>query len=140
MTEYQFLASEPIAGVDLPAEWEVFKEDFDQFLIAIDKSQADGKVKLALLLRTIGERGKDIYKTLTFPADKNKDNYNDVVEQLDAFCIPRRNLFNARDHFLTCKQNGSSIDEYLTELRKRGRFCEFENQLDTLIVHTWIVP
>ena len=139
MAEYQFLAPRPLAGVDLPAEWESFKEDFDQFLLAIEKDGADDKVKLALLLRTVGERGKDIYKTLTFPTGKKKDKYADVIGQMDAFCKPRRNLFNCRDHFLTCKQNGSSVDEYLTELRKRGRHCEFGDQLDTLILHTLVL-
>lgn len=133
------MAPKQLSGIDLPAEWEAFKEDFTQFLLAIEKDDADEKVKLALLLRTVGERGKDIYKTLVFPTGKSKDKYADVIAQMDAFCIPRRNLFNTRDHFFTCKQNGSSVDEYLTELRKRGRHCEFGEQLETLILHTLVL-
>ena len=142
MAEYQFLAPKPLAGVDLPAEWETFKEDFQQFLVAIEKDgngAAEKRVQLALLLRTIGERGKDIYRTLVYPDGRSKDNYDHVIAAMDAFCQPRRNLFNARDHFLTCKQNGSTVDEYLTELRKRGRHCEFGDQLDTLILHTLVL-
>ena len=139
MAEFQFLAPKPLTGADLPPEWESFKEDFNQFLIAIEKDGADDKVKLALLLRTIGERGKDIYKGLVFPTGKSKDKYNDVIAQMDAFCKPRLNLFNTRDYFLTCRQNGGTVDEYLTELRKRGRNCDFGDQLDTLILHTLVL-
>ena len=138
-SEYQFLAPEPLAGVDLPAEWEVFKEDFAQFLLAVDKDEAADKVKLALLLRTIGERGKDVYKSFTYETGKSKDNYKDVTDSFDAFCKPRRNLFNARDHFLNCKQKNSSVDEYAPELRKRARYCEFGDQTETLILHTLVI-
>ena len=58
---------------------------------------------------------------------------------MDAFCKPRLNLFNTRDYFLTCRQNGGTVDEYLTELRKRGRNCDFGDQLDTLILHTLVL-
>ncbi|XP_067929039.1 uncharacterized protein [Watersipora subatra] len=138
-SEYQFLAPKSLAGVDLPAEWEVYKEDFTHFLEAIDKDGADDKVKIALLLRTVGERGKDIYKTFTYATGKSKDVYNDIIENFDNFCKPRRNLFNSRDHFFNCKQNHTSVDEYLTELRKRARYCEFGEQTETLILHTMVI-
>jgi len=36
----------------------------------------------------------------------------DVIECFDAFCKTRQNIFNARDHFLNCKQDKSRNDEY----------------------------
>lgn len=137
-SSYEFLAPKPLEGVDLPAEWEVYLEDFTQFLCAIDKDTSDDKVKVALLLRTIGERGKDIYKTFTYADGKSKDKFDDVVQNFKDFCKPRRNLFNSRDYFLNCKQNHTSIDEYLTELRKRARYCDFGDQTETLILHTMV--
>ncbi|XP_067936818.1 uncharacterized protein [Watersipora subatra] len=135
---YQFLAPKPLAEVDLPAEWEACKKDFTHLLAAIDKDKADDKVKIALLLRTIGERRKDIYKTFTYATGKSKNVFADVLENFDSFCKPRRSLFNSRDHFLNCKQNHATIDEYLTELKKRARHCEFgertETQCDSLFV------
>ena len=62
MAEFQFLAPRPLTGADLPPEWESFKEDFNQFLIAIEKDGADDKVKLALLLRTMVKEKKTFTK------------------------------------------------------------------------------
>jgi hypothetical protein len=128
-----------MSGVSLPEEWRVFKEEFELFLTAISKDDAADKVKVALLLRTIGPRGKDIYDNFTYAAGKSKDNYKDVVDNFDQFCKPRINLFNIRDRFMNTKQKGSSIDEYLTELRKLARLCEFGGRMENLVLHVLVM-
>ena len=79
-----------------------------------------------------------IYKTFTYATGKSKDKFDDVVQNFKDFCKLRRNLFNSRDHFLNCKQNHTSIDEYLTELRKRARYCNCGDRMETLILHTMV--
>ena len=49
-------------------------------------------VKIALLLRTIGQRGNDIYESFTWETDADKDKYDKVVENFDQFCAPRVNV------------------------------------------------
>ena len=64
-------------------------------MLAIEKNDADPKGELALLLRTNGSRGKDMYNTFSFGEGESKDDYDFVVKKFDEFCQPRRNLFNA---------------------------------------------
>jgi hypothetical protein len=82
-----FLAPKPIQdGSDLSNQWTRFQEEFELFLTAAEKSDADDKIKVALLLRCIGPRGDDIFKSFKFDGNKSKDVYKDVVEKFDAFC------------------------------------------------------
>jgi len=60
----QLLAPKPLVdGPSLPEEWNIFKRDFELFLTATSKDTAEGKVKTAYLLRTIGRRGNQIYES-----------------------------------------------------------------------------
>ena len=71
-----FLAQKPIQdSSDLSNQWSRFKEEFELFLTAAEKSGADDKVKVAIMLRCIGPRGVDIFKSFTFGTGKSKDVY-----------------------------------------------------------------
>ena len=49
-------------------------------------------MKIALLLRTIGQCGNDIYESFTLDTDAHKDKCDKVVEHFDQFCAPRVNV------------------------------------------------
>ncbi|MEG7522636.1 MAG: hypothetical protein M3H12_05990, partial [Chromatiales bacterium] len=44
-----------------------FKKQFQYFLDASKKADASDKVKIAMLLRTVGEKGNDRFDNFTFP-------------------------------------------------------------------------
>ena len=66
------------------------------------------------MLRCIGPRGNDIFKTFTFTGGKSKDKYADVVEKFDAFCNRGTNKVVKTHHILATKQNTMSVDEVLS--------------------------
>ena len=69
-----FLAPKPIQdGADLSSQWTRFREEFELFLTAAEKSDSDDKINVAIMLRYIGQRGTDIFKSFTFPGGKSKD-------------------------------------------------------------------
>ena len=124
-----FLAPKPIQdGADLSNQWTRFKEEFELFLTAAEKSGSDDKIKVAIMLRCIGPRGNDIFKSFTFTGPKSKDKYDDVIEKFDAFCNRGSNKVVKRHQLLSTKQNSMSIDEYITSLHNLAR----ESQLDTM--------
>ena len=57
----RLLAPEALKDGNLSEGWRRFKREFEQFLEAIEKTEADDKVKVSILLRVIGERINDIY-------------------------------------------------------------------------------
>ena len=64
----RYLLPEPLPATgNLPEEWARFKKQFEQFLDASEKSGVSrDTAKIAILLRTIGDKGNDIYENFVF--------------------------------------------------------------------------
>ena len=84
----RLLAPEALKDGNLSERWRRFKREFEQFLEAIEKTEADDKVKVSILLRVIGEWGNDIYENFKLTGgDKLK--FDKVLEEFDKFCHPQ---------------------------------------------------
>ena len=135
-----FLAPKPIEdGADLPTQWTRFKDEFELFLTAAEKSNAGDKIKVAILLRCIGPRGNDIFKTFNFTAGKSKDVYKDVIEKFDAFCTKTTNKIVKRHQLLSTKQGCLSIDQYVTTLHKIARECSLGDMYDEFMLQALLL-
>ena len=135
-----FLAPKPIQdGSDLSNQWTRFKEEFELFLTAAEKSDAEDKIKVAIMLRCIGPRGNDIFKSFTFTGGKAKDNFADVVEKFDAFCNRGTNKLVKRHQLLSTKQNLMTIDEYVTALHKIARECQLDAMYDDFMLQALLL-
>ena len=100
-------------------------------------------VKIALLLRTMGQRGNDIYESFTWPweTEANKDNYDTVVENFDQLCAPRVNVVALTHKLLTMKQGQMYVDEYVTALHHVARDCNSgsKEQYDRMMIQTLLL-
>lgn len=132
----KYLAPEPLSdGGNLPEQWKTFKKHFEQFLVATEKNGMADTVKIAILLRMIGVRGNDIYENFKFEAAESKDCYQTVMTKYDDFCKPRVNLLVTRHKLFTQKQGHRTIDEFVTQLRKLARDCNFGPLYDDMVLH-----
>ena len=101
----RYLLPDPLpAAGNLPEQWGRFKKQFEQFLDASEKSGVSDNAKIAILLRTIGDKGNDIYEKFVFEANE-QPTFDDVLAKYEQFCKPRISVFAARHQFLTMKQN-----------------------------------
>ncbi|XP_067928064.1 uncharacterized protein [Watersipora subatra] len=127
--------SETTEASTLATQWTRFKRQFDWVIAANDKAKAKDEMKLAILLRTVGPRGIDIYDNFNL-TDEERKNYATVVKAFDDYCKPRVNLFAARHKFLTMKQGEQTVDQFLTALRKQAReYCDFKEAAEDWILH-----
>ena len=133
----QFLAPEPLKDGNLGEGWKRFKREFEQFLMAIGKTNADKSRKTAILLRVIGPRGNDIYENFKLEGGDKVD-YDKVVEEFDKFCKPQDETFIARHRLLCMKQDGISIEEFETKLRTQARLCNLGDLTDDLTCHALV--
>ena len=122
----------PATG-NLPEQWLRFKKQFGQFIDASDKTTANSKTKIAILLRCVGDKGNDIFENFAFPSEN--PTFEEVIQKFDEFCKPRVSVFASRHQFLTMKQNGLSIDDYITALMKQVRECSFGELKDDMTLH-----
>ena len=107
----KLLAPAPIGEGELTDQWERFKREFSQYLVAVGKDDASEQVKLAICLRMVGPRVNDMFETMRF--DNEQQRKWDVVRQkLDRLCARRTSRHVIRDQFFQTKQDGRSIDQY----------------------------
>ena len=104
-----------------------------------EDAKKEETVKSSLLLHCIGEKTREIYHTLTFE-EGDSMKYDKIIEKLEAYFAPRKNITYSRYKFLTYKQeNGQSFSNYLTTMKKLCSDCELagiENSLlgDMLVI------
>ena len=99
--------------------------------------------KCSYFLLLIGEKGREVHKTLTFTtpefetAGETRTWKRTTAELITAFkeyCSPKKNITYERHKFNTRNQGETeSIDQYVTELRILASTCEFATLKDGLI-------
>ena len=131
------MAPDALRNGNLAEGWKKFKREFTQFLEATEKSDADSKVRVAILLRVIGDRGNDIYENFQLDAGDRLD-YAKVIAEYDKFCEPQHEVFISRHRLLCMKQEGVPIEEFETKLRTQARKCRLGDLTDDLTCHAFV--
>lgn len=106
---------------DAGPKWEKWIERLELLFTGMDIN--DNGRKRALLLHYAGESVYDIYN-----AEKGESptTYVGTKQVLSTYFSPRKNVQMAVYKFRNCKQSGTqTLDEYVTELRKLSKDCEF---------------
>ena len=134
----KFLAPEPIGEGDAYKQWVRFKKEFEQFLLAAGKGDASGAVKLAILLRVVSPHINDLYDSMAFADGEDRKDFSTEAARLDILCARRSSKHILRDRFFQTKQEGRSIDQFLSELQKNAKACEFGVLKDDLMLHVLI--
>ena len=138
----KLLAPEPLtSGRNLPEQWKRFLRTFEQFLVATGGADKPDPVKIALLLRTIGQRGNDIFDAFTWDADADRQVYQTVVDKYNSFCAPRVNVVAMTHKLLTKKQGQLTIDEYVAALHNVARDCNLggREQYERMVIQALLL-
>lgn len=120
---------------DNEREWKSFKQRFELYLLAAEKSKKSEETKVALLLTIGGSELLQIYNSFEFPAPDDSSNpakvLESVVEKFDAYFAPRKNELASRYKFRKCVQLADEhVDAYITRLRILIKDCNYEEQRD----------
>ena len=114
-----------------------FQEGIALCLKALGKDTVDSEVKLAMFLRVVGPWINDMYESLTFRDGEDKG-FDGVLTKLDSLCARRNNKHVLRDKFFQLKQAGRSVDQFVSELRKQVKDCDFGNLKKDMMLHVLI--
>eukprot|EP00731_Ephydatia_muelleri_P018422 Em0011g462a len=82
----KYLVPKAIREGDLSDQWLLFKREFAQFLVAVDKGKATEEVKLAVFLRTVGPRVNDLVEMMQFAEGEDGSKFQVVSKKLDDLC------------------------------------------------------
>ena len=116
----------------LSQRWKTWKRRFETYLVAVGVT--DDNQKRALLLYQAGQETQDLFDTLT---DTGTD-YKTAMDKLDAYFTPKKNIDFEVFQFRQAKQNeGETLDQFVTRLRKLAFTCEFtdlEKELKSAVI------
>ncbi|CAG9818604.1 unnamed protein product [Phaedon cochleariae] len=119
---------------NLANSWEFFKQMFEIYLRAARLIGEDDSYKAVVLLNTVGDGVIKIYNNIQFETAEDKNVYWKIIEKLDEYFIPTKNVTYEWNVFFTRNMKADeSIDEYVNELRRLSSTCEFSTLTDSLI-------
>ncbi|KAK3916457.1 hypothetical protein KUF71_006231 [Frankliniella fusca] len=133
---------------NIQKSWDLFKQKFGFYLIAIGKTKASTEVKCALLMGVAGDDALEVYnafadKLITYKTNEQNEqvidtdysnNYDKVVEQFDLYAAEKkcvtgcRELFNARS-----QRKGESFQTWLTDIQTLVKDCEYAQISDSML-------
>lgn len=105
--------------------WKEFKQDFDNYLVAIEANSKKEEVKAALLMNIAG---LEATKQLNL-SDVDKKSYEKVVNAFKNYCEPRKNevyesfIFNRRK-----QEPEDTFMSFVMDLKRLVRTCDFQDE------------
>ena len=128
----------PPAGLDLlhgnlSENWRRFRQSFELYLTAAGGASKSAKVQSSLFLHIAGEEAVEVYNTLTFDEEDDRLKLAIILEKIEEYCNPRKNITYEMYKFFTCVQGDMSFNQYLTELKLKAKSCEFAQLRESLI-------
>jgi len=124
-----------LAGIPTPCmDWnsvnlfEAFKR-FEEHVQLVFDGALSGKteeVKITYLRLWLGEKGREIYNTLTLTDDERKS-LKDIWEALKKHVRPKSNPVFARYKFNLEMQNDATIEQFITRVKHLARECAFDD-------------
>ena len=79
--------------------WREFKEQLQWFLAGTESSDKSDPVKIGIMLSHAGKDAREVYKTLTWTEDDDKNKFDKVLEAFERFCSPQKNIPYKRHGF-----------------------------------------
>lgn len=118
---------------NLAEHWRIWRQKFENYLIASETLKKSDEIKCAQLLHFLGDDALQIYNSFTF-LEEEKGKFDILVKKFDQHFIPKKNLTYERYKFFKSRQAATeSIEQFVTELKNQAKQCEFENLQDEMI-------
>ena len=115
-----------ISGSDVADNWRRFKDQWDNYEVAIELSEASSEKRAAVFLTCVGPEAYDVYRAMHFESDEERKKIENVVAGFEAFCIGAVNVTYERYRFNKRTQEaGERFDVFLGEIRRLARACDF---------------
>ncbi|GBM85033.1 Transposon Tf2-6 polyprotein [Araneus ventricosus] len=112
--------------------WKLWKQRFKLYMDAASLNDKPEIQKVAILLQVIGVECLEIYNTFS---EVWFASMNDILAKFEAHFVPQRSITYERQRlFLLVQREGQSVDNFITELRKQLRNCDYGSLSDSVLV------
>lgn len=108
--------------------WSTYIERVEMYFL-VNKTETD--LKLPTLISLMGEEAYELLSTLASPLKPSALSYSRAVELLMGHLQPKPSVLAQRYKFRQRRQlTNETITDYVTELKKMSKNCDFNNTLD----------
>uniref|UniRef100_A0A8C5MQE6 Reverse transcriptase/retrotransposon-derived protein RNase H-like domain-containing protein n=1 Tax=Leptobrachium leishanense TaxID=445787 RepID=A0A8C5MQE6_9ANUR len=119
---------------DWSSNWESFRAEFEDYSLATGLNEKSAAVQAATLRRVMGSECRHVYKHNVNLTAEQQENVTAILQALEAYFKPAKNIIYERYVFGCCKQEeGESFDKFVTRLREKAATCEYGALKDELI-------
>ena len=115
---------------DLPTNWKMFREAYEDCLVATGLDKKDKKIQVATLKTLMGTECKKILKRLQL-TEADMEDPQTILDALQEHFVPVRNILYIFHN--TEQQAHETIDQYLIKLRRLAEPCQFGNLEDEMV-------
>jgi len=106
-----------------------WKRQIEIYLIASGSQNKDKTVRTSIILHCAGSKVIDIYDQFVWTNDDDKNDPDKVLQQIEAYCNPRKNEVLETHRFWCVKfDDFTSFEHFLTEVRRRAESCNFQEK------------
>ncbi len=119
---------------DWSDNWDLFRAEFEDYALVMGLAEKTMEVQAATLRSVMGPECRHVYRhNLNLTAAQQGD-VKTILESLDAYFKPAKNVIYERYVFGCCKQEeGESIDNFVTRLREKAATCDYGGLKDEMI-------
>jgi len=123
-----------INGGDVADNWQRFREQFENYVVAADLSESSSEKRAAVFLSCIGGEAFDVFRTMQFESADDKKKIEKLLEAFESFCIGTVNVTYERYTFHRRMQDtGERFEVFLGDVRRLARSCQFEGVEESMI-------
>ena len=109
-----------LSGSNLDDVWKDWKEGWELYAIFSGLSTKEAPVRVATLQCVLGASARRVLKTLPGVPDHDQPTVDGVLQALQDYCIPRKNVTYERYIFRNMLQGDKPFENFLTELRRQA--------------------
>lgn len=129
-----------VTGSAVADNWQRFKEQWDNYILAADLEDVSSEKKAAILLTCVGKEAYDVFRSFEFASAADRKKVEKVTEAFEHFCVGQVNVTYERYTFNRRRQeNGERFDVFLGEVRRLARSCAFGGVEESMICDRLVV-
>jgi len=107
--------------------WSEFKEQLQWFLARTESSDKPDTAKIGIMLSHAGKEAREVYKTLVWAAEGDKDKFDKVLEVFERFFSSQKNiLYECHGFWSLHQEEVETIDAYVMRLKLKIDSCEYD--------------
>ena len=121
-------------GGDIATDWKRFRSQWQNYEIAADLADQPTKKRTAIFLACIGSEAYQLFQTLQFAEETDRQDIEKVTDAFQRHCIGEVNVTHERYVFnRRVQDSGETFDAFLADLRRLVRTCDFGTLEESII-------